>query len=356
MSLQQGARELRYKFLQNLCSEKHFEKIATAHNADDNAETILLNLFRGTGVTGLAGIPAKRDNIVRPILFATREEIERYADMKGISFRTDSSNAKEDYRRNFIRLKILPVVKKHINPNILTILNRTAEICGELTHSIRTETETVFKTVAIEDKDKIALDIAKLKNYLNFVQCNVVIWTVRSLSKREVDYEKVNAVLKLMKADTGSSLHVFEDLTAYRDRSNLVFIAGTPEKPVSVTVKVGESHSNSRIRFSTRIFSRKPTKFAADRNVEYIDADLIGEKFTVRMWKDGDWFIPLGMTGKKKISDFLIDNKIPVFEKRRIFVAETDGKIVWLCGLRLDDRFKVTKTTKRIAKIDFRYN
>jgi len=356
LSLQEGARDLRYQFLQNLCTERHFQKIATAHNADDNAETILLNLFRGTGVSGLAGIPAKRDNIVRPLLFATREEIELYAERKGIRFRTDSSNLNEDYKRNFIRLRILPLVRKHINPNVLGILNRTAEICGELNRFVRAGTETAFKAIATEEKNKIALDISKLKNYLYFVQCNVVIWAVRSLSEREIDYDKVNAVLRLMKADTGSSLNIFEDLTAYKDRSKLVFVKGIAGKPLNVTLKVGESYSDARVTFSSELVSEKPTKFAEDHHVEYVDANAIGKKFTLRTWKEGDWFIPLGMTGKKKVSDFLIDAKIPVYEKQRVVVVETDGKIVWICGLRLDERFKVTRATKKILKIEFRYN
>jgi len=104
------------------------------------------------------------------------------------------------------------------------------------------------------------------------------------------------------------------------------------------------------------LVSEKPTKFAEDHHVEYVDASAIGKKFTLRTWKEGDWFIPLGMTGKKKVSDFLIDAKIPVYEKQRVVVVETDGKIVWICGLRLDERFKVTRATKKILKIEFRYN
>lgn len=356
LSVQEGARELRYQFLQDLCTQKHFQKIATAHNADDNAETILLHLFRGTGISGLSGIPAKRDNIVRPILFATREEIESYAEQKGIRFRTDSTNLKEDYRRNFIRLRILPLVKKHVNPNVLGTLNRTAEICGELNRFVRLGTESAFETIAVEGKDRIALDISKLKNYLYFVQCSVVIWGVKKLSEREIDYEKVNSVLRLVNADTGSSLNLFEDLIVYKDRSSLVFVKGGAGESLSVTVRAGETYSDAQLTFSSEVMSKKPARFSADHYTEYVDADTIGKKLTLRTWRNGDWLIPLGMKGKKKVSDFLIDAKIPVYDKQRIIVVETGGKIVWLCGLRLDERFKVSRSTRRILKLRLQQN
>jgi tRNA(Ile)-lysidine synthase len=145
------------------------------------------------------------------------------------------------------------------------------------------------------------------------------------------------------------------DLFVYRDRAHLVFLK-KPEfakEEVFVYIHPGEKYETDNFIFMSKFVDRDEVQFHRDSQVEYIDADLIGDEFILRNWQPGDWFIPLGMKGRKKVSDFLIDLKIPIYEKGKILVLESEGKIVWVCGLRLDDRFKITDSTKKILKIEF---
>ncbi len=356
ISIQEGARELRYNFFETLRLLKGFDKIATAHNANDNAETVLLNLFRGSGVNGLAGIQVKRGNIIRPLLFATRDEIEAYANEKGLQYRIDSSNLKTSYRRNYIRLKILPLISENINPGIVETLNRTAQIFSELSEFIQYEVSKITKFIATEENPgKVLVDIQRLKNYLYFIQESVIISVVETFFKERIDFARVLSVLNLIDSIPGSSVMISSDLLVYRDRQHLVFLRKQEfaEAEIFMYVHPGERYETDYFVFSSEFVKKEDVNFNPDSHIEYIDAELIADELILRNWQPGDWFVPLGMKGKKKISDFLIDMKIPIYEKRKVLVLESDGKIVWVCGLRLDDRFKITDSTNKILKIEF---
>ena len=356
ISIQEGARELRYNFFETLRLIKGFDKIATAHNANDNAETVLLNLFRGSGINGLAGIQMKRGNIIRPLLFATRDEIEEYAYEKGLTYRVDSSNFKTTYRRNYIRLNLLPLISENINPGIIETLNRTAQIFSELSEFIRHEALKIIKFVAVEENPgKILIDIQRLKNYLFFIQESVIISTIETFFNERIDFARVLSVLNLIDSTPGSSMMISKDLFVYRDRQYLVFIRKPElfETEVFAYVHPGEKYETDFFVFSSEFVKKEDVQFNRNPQVEYIDAELIADELILRNWQPGDWFIPLGMKGRKKLSDFLIDLKIPVYEKRKILVLESEGKIVWVCGFRLDDRFKITDSTQKILKIEF---
>ncbi|MEN3038582.1 MAG: tRNA lysidine(34) synthetase TilS [Candidatus Kryptonium sp.] len=356
ISIQEGARELRYNFFETLRLLKGFDKIATAHNANDNAETILLNLFRGSGVNGLAGIQLKRGNIIRPLLFATRDEIEAYALEKGLSYRIDSSNFKTAYRRNYIRLKLLPLISENINPGIIETLNRTAQIFSELGEFVRYEVSKIINFITIEESPgKVLIDINRLKTYLFFIQESVIISTIETFFNERIDFAKVLAVLNLIDATPGSSVAISKNLFVYRDRQHLVFLRKPEfiETEIYTYVHPGEKYETDFFVFSSEFVKKEEVQFNRNSQVEYIDADLIADELILRNWQPGDWFVPLGMKGRKKISDFLIDLKIPVYDKKKILVLESEGKIVWVCGFRLDDRFKITDSTQKILKIEF---
>jgi len=356
ISIQEGARELRYNFFETLRLLKGFDKIATAHNANDNAETVLLNLFRGSWINGLAGIQIKRGNIIRPLLFATREEIEEYASEKGLPYRIDSSNLKTTYRRNYIRLKLLPLISENINPGIIETLNRTSQIFSELAEFIRHEVSKIIKFVSIEEgPGKILIDIQRLRSYLFFIQESVIISTIETFFNERVDFSRVLSVLNLIDSTPGSSVMLSKDLFVYRDRQHLVFLRKPEfeETEVFAYIHPGEKYETDSFVLSSEFVERENVQFNNDSRVEYIDAELIADELILRNWHPGDWFIPLGMKGRKKISDFLIDLKVPVYDKKKVLVLESEGKIVWVCGLRLDDRFKVTDSTNKILKIEF---
>jgi tRNA(Ile)-lysidine synthase len=358
ISIQEGARELRYSFFSTLRLLKGFDKIATAHNANDNAETLLLNLFRGAGVNGLSGIQVKRSDIIRPLLFAMRDEIEEYAEEKGLPYRVDSSNLKTSYRRNFIRLKILPLISENINPGIIETLNRTAQIFSELGEFVRVEISKIIRFLVVEESPgKILIDIQKLRSYLYFIQESLIIAVVEKFFGEKIDYSRVLSVLNLVESTPGSMAMISTDIFVYREREYLVLMR-KPElfaEEIYCYIHPGERYEFKYFEFSSEFVKKDEVIFSRDSNVEYIDADLVADEMILRNWQPGDWFIPLGMNGRKKVSDFLIDIKVPLYEKRRVVVLESEGKIVWLCGLRLDDRFKISGSTRKVLKLKFRY-
>ena len=356
-SLQAGAREIRYKYFETVKILKNFGKIATAHNANDNAETVLFNLLRGSGANGLGGIPVKRGDIIRPLLFAERKEIEHYARLKSLQIREDSSNTKDYYTRNFIRHTMLPQIQERINPGAVNTLNRAAEIFQELSSFINNEVKILYSNVAKNfDGEKLVLDIFKLRNSLLFIQENIVITALKDFVHGEVDYAKVHAIMDLLNSETGSSIEIGNEVVVYRDRHNLVFIRH-PKEPTEFIAEIipGKKYEFEEFYFSSEYVERSDVHFSLSPVVEFVDAEIAGEALTLRSWHPGDWFTPLGMEGRKKISDFLVDSKIPVYQKNDVFVLSNKDGIIWVCGLRVDDRFKITHNTRRIVKLEFGY-
>lgn len=356
-SLQAGAREIRYKFLETVKILKNFTKIATAHNANDNAETLLFNLFRGTGANGLGGIPVKRGSIIRPLLFAERKEIEQYARLKSLQSREDSSNLKDYYTRNVIRHSTIPQIQEKINPSIIPTLNRTAEIFQEMSYFINKEVKLLYSNVAKTfEGDKFVLDIFRLKNTLLFIRENIVMAALKEFVRGEVDYTKVHAIMDLIDSETGSSIEIGDDVVAFRDRYNLVFIKNLKE-PTDFVAEIipGKKYEFDEFYLNTEIVDRNDINFSLSPVVEFVDADVAGNALTLRNWQAGDSFIPLGMKGHKKISDFLVDAKIPIYQKNNVLVLSNKDGIIWVCGLRVDDRFKIIENTRRILKLEFGY-
>ena len=356
-SLQVAAREIRYKFFDTVRILKNFDKSATAHNANDNAETVILNMLRGTGANGLGGIPPRRGEVIRPLLFAERFEIEKYVKIKSLNYREDSSNKKEHYTRNFVRLSLLPQIHDKINPAVVNTLNRNSEIFQELTTFIQNEVRVHYSNIAKDfDGQRLTLDIFKLKNTLMFIQENVVMEALKEFVHGEIDHAKVHAIMDLLSSETGSSIEIGKDVVVYKDRHNLVFIRNQKETGDFVAEIIpGKKYEFDEFYFLSEYTTREAVHFSLSPVVEFIDADSVGEALTLRSWHPGDWFVPLGMKGKKKLSDFLVDSKIPTYQKNSVFVLASKDGIVWVCGLRVDDRFKITETTKKVLRIEFGY-
>lgn len=356
-SLQAGARDIRYKFFQTVKILKNFTKIATAHNADDNAETVLFNLFRGSGTNGLGGIPVKRGNIIRPLLFAERKDIEQYAKLKSLQFRLDSSNTKDYYTRNLIRHSLIPQIQAKINPSAVNTLNRTAAIFQELSSFINHEVVIFYSNIAKSFGDeKLVLDTFKLKNSLLFIQENIIMKALKDFVHGEVEHAKVHAIMDLINSETGSSIEIGNEVVVYRDRYNLVFIK-EPKEPVDFVAEIipGKKYEFDEFYINTEFVERGDVHFSLSPVVEFVDADLAGEALNLRNWHPGDSFIPIGMKGHKKVSDFLVDSKIPIYQKNNVLVLAGKAGIIWVCGLRVDDRFKITENTRRILKLEFGY-
>jgi tRNA(Ile)-lysidine synthase len=358
LGIQETARNLRYDFFTKLLESSGYDAIATAHNADDNAETVLFNLFRGAGVQGLSGIPVVRQDkkIIRPLLFARRSEIEQYAEAERITFRTDSSNEKDTYTRNLLRHQVLPLIRDQINPGIIETLQRSSELFRELEVYLTYSARTALDVVATHQSEtEITLSIPRLRSHPVLLQQYVVILAAQAVTGRRPDYEEVTRTLELTEGLTGSWVMLTEHQGVYRDRDALVF--RPMQTPAEFRIVILQSHRYefNDFRFSSELIEGNGWKPTQGGSTEYIDADILPPGHLVlRTWSEGDWFVPLGMKSRKKISDFFVDAKIPLYEKRSYPILETqEGTVVWLCGQRIDDRFKVTEATRRVLKLEF---
>jgi tRNA(Ile)-lysidine synthase len=353
-SLQETARDLRYAFLTNVRSSSGFDKIATAHHADDNAETMLFNMFRGAGVKGLSGIPAWRKdiNVVRPLIFAAREEIRAYAEEHGVAFREDSSNAKEEYTRNFLRQTLIPQIRENINPNLVAALRRTSELFTALDDYIREEALAIRPLLVREEReDLLVINLPAFHAQQLFLQEYFLQRFARDFSREEVEFGTVKMLLNVSHAATGSSCRLGEETVVYKDRDSLRFTRGAAGAAFRHQVLLNTRHDFGAFAFGSTVVER--AEFGPDPNVEFVDGDRLGSDLVLRTWVEGDWFVPLGMSEKKKLSDFFIDLKVPVYDKHAVPILTAGSEIAWVCGRRLDERYKVTPQTRTIIKLEY---
>ncbi len=354
-SIQETARDLRYTFLNDLRIRLGYDKIVTAHNANDNAETVLFNLLRGTGVKGLCGIPTRREDmkIVRPLLCSAREHIQEYASEHDIQFREDSSNKKTDYSRNFLRHNVFPLLSESINSNVIETLNRNAELFSLLDTYLHDQyKKNTIKLVKERLVDQMVIDRELFLKEPEFIQYYTMYNMVREFSHDELSFDAVKEMIAIASAETGSWCPINEETKLYRDREHLVLLKNGKKASFQMPVALSNDIASEDFVFSSA-YVQEP-KFSSNRCIEYIDAQRLGHDLALRNWQSGDWFIPLGMTEKKKLSDFFIEQKVPVYKKNSIPILTSDGSIVWICGQRLDERFKVTRSTTSIIKLEYK--
>ncbi len=340
VSIQMAARELRYTWFDELIQKEGFRYVATAHHVNDSIETVFINLTRGTGLEGLVGIPSKNGNRIRPLLFASKIEIETYAAESGVIWREDSSNQTDDYQRNFIRHTIVPALKE-INPSLEETFKETvAKIQSELQlieHEVeqwrerywREEDARVFiNKIGVSKKTLAGLWYGVKPFGFSFTQCEEVL---RALAGQSGKYFL-------------SSSH---KLVVDRDFIVLAKIA-EPLEEVFI-----DSHQNQAILGNYKIDIKREERANPDASnrVAILDADRVSFPIIWRKWRPGDYFYPLGMEHRKKISDFLIDQKISVTEKDSITVLESAGDILWVVGQRIDNRYKLMPTTRQALSI-----
>ena len=357
ISQQEAARALRYEFFDKLLLSSGFDKIATAHNADDNAETVLMNLCRGAGVAGLAGIPVYRADrrIIRPLLFAERREIEAYATAVGLSYRNDSSNAKDYYTRNYIRHHILPPIKEKVNPDVVRTVNRSAELFRELESFLASTAQQSFELIVTKDSNReLYLSVSRLRSNPALIQQYVIMLAARHFSNEQLEYAEVVRILDLTEGLSGSQVPLRRNCVVFRNRDHLVFRQSEEIPEFKLAIVPNKQYRFGHFSFLSEIIEIHGA-LQNGKGAEYVDADKIGNQdLVLRSWKDGDAFVPLGMNSKKKISDFFVDEKIPIYEKPRIPILETKaGEIICVCGYRIDERYKVTRETRRALKLQF---
>jgi tRNA(Ile)-lysidine synthase len=341
LSIQMAARELRYTWFEELLIKNTYRCLATGHHFDDSIETVLLNLTRGSATEGLAGIPLKNGNVIRPLLFATRKQIEKYASMKGLVWREDLSNLTDDYQRNFIRHQVVPKLKE-LNPSLeVTWQSGIEKIYGDLAllHHAYADWKKQFITETVE---RITIQ----KNaFVSFPRGGSLLW--RYIKAFGFNFEQAKEIISSLYGQPGkrfiSSSHL---LVVDRD---LLIITLLQHEWNEVTIEKGQAQTDlGPWQLQMEIIQRLPDLI--NENEAYLEESMLIFPLTWRKWKAGDSFFPLGMDHKKKLSDFLIDKKVSMADKELVTILESDGKIVWVAGHRIDDRFKVTSKTTSVVK------
>jgi len=353
-SLQEIARDLRYAFFSRLRLSLGFDFIATGHHCDDNAETLVFNLFRGAGVQGLSGIPFYRKDlsVIRPLLFASRDEVAAFALSQNLPHREDSSNASTHYTRNFLRQTLLPLVREHINPNLTVTLRRTSELFSRLQDFIASvSAEASRQVVRSSSPEEIVVGIPQLHRLEVFLQEHLLHQFAQTMAHSDVDFTTVQSILRLSHGASGTSIRLSATVAVYNDRDRLIFTSIHHPQHYQYRVELNCRHDFEAFSFNSSAVAE--ANLSDDPNTEFIDAALLGKELVLRNWREGDWFVPFGMRDRKKVSDFFIDTKVSHLEKSSIPIFVSDDQIVWICGKRLDNRFRISPQTRSIVKLEY---
>ncbi|MFI3259496.1 MAG: tRNA lysidine(34) synthetase TilS [Rikenellaceae bacterium] len=347
-SMEMAARRLRYTWFEDLCFEHDYTTIAIAHHADDSIETFFINLFRGTGLRGLTGIKKRIGRVVRPLNFSTRKEILEYAASNQIPYREDSSNRSTKYLRNKIRLGLIPRIKE-INPKFTQLMRSNLERLTDAQKFISSCIERIADEIIQEENGIYTLYADRIDS---------------DFPRKFVIYELLNGIFGF-KGDTTDSLvraldqgtsgrRVYsKDFVAYTDREKILITKIEASDSCAVEVEQGaqRAYCGNSVLYLENIIIDLIENFDQGENVALIDADKLQYPITLRRWEEGDSFVPLGMSGHKKVSDFLIDEKVSMPEKERQFVLTSAGEIVWLIGRRIDDKYKIEEESENILRI-----
>ena len=342
ISIQMAARQLRYAWFGKLMDNHGFHYLATAHHQNDLVETVLFNLTKGTGIAGLHGIKCKAGRIIRPLLFADKSQIYDYVAEKRLVWREDASNESRKYARNLIRKEVVPVLKT-INPDLEDSIRSSSERVSQVEEIFYAHVNDIREKSFQKKENDLFIDLNVLK------ACNINAVVLYELV-REFGFEYAQVKIIYEKIFEGPG-KVF--LTpAFQLNVDRKFLIVTPRDldgfvPDSITEIQPEFNSKwLKMRFS--MLDGAGFQISSSDLTAALDCEKLKFPLEIRKWKQGDYFFPLGMKHKKKLSDFMIDQKIPLNLKERVFLLTSNQEVVWVIGYRIDDRYKITKNTRRI--------
>lgn len=342
ISIQMAARELRYKWFEDLKETLGFDYIFTAHHANDNLETVLINFVRGTGLEGLTGIPERNGNIIRPLLAFSREEIEDYARISHLNWREDSSNTSVKYLRNKIRHEILPKLFE-LNPKMLETFEVTRNNLNESAVLVDDYISALFPRIAKEEEFGYSFRIKLLKTIPHL---KAVLYELF----KSFGFTEWNDVYDLLEAQPGKIVYS-KTHRLIKDRENLLLTLLPDPEEREFEILAGEEVV--MLPIGTFQFEEVGELSEADAKTIFLDLNKLQFPLTVRKWEKGDYFIPFGMKGKKKLSKFFKDEKLSLPEKENCWLLCSRNEIVWVIGHRADARFRVEKETSTILKLTY---
>jgi tRNA(Ile)-lysidine synthase len=344
-SIEMVARDLRYEWFRELAPD--YDYICTAHHANDNLETLILNLTRGTGYKGLNGIPEQNSPFIRPLLHFSSDAIQQYANENRIPFRIDLSNHSDQYHRNKIRHHVIPVLEQ-INPNVVYTVSRNIQLFNKQYAFYKTQIDEIKKRLLFPIENGFKLNIHQL---LEFQNAEMILFEI--LSDFQFNFSTVESIFNQLRGESGKQFFS-EKFKLIKDRTELFIYPLDNNK----------ENKNDIISSITEFYKYKitphlddyhlKTPFISNPNVAYFDWDLITFPLMIRTWEEGDWFYPYGMKGKKKLSDYFIDLKLNLNQKQQVHIlceAKNPQNILWIIGFRTDDRYKVTPNSQKMLRL-----
>ena len=358
MGIEEAAREARYEFFERVANKIGAHKIAVGHTADDNVETFLMRLLRGSGLRGLCGIPPKRGRIVRPLIKIWRRELEEYVGGLKIVPRRDHTNYESKYLRNSVRLKLIPQLKIY-NLNIKEIILQTIFLLTEDYYYLEDRAqEALNKILVSETKGEVKVDLKKLKSIEATLQKYVLrlIFEVIKGDLRQMTFSHIRSILEKLSSEEKWELHLPSGVLVVGSQGILTFTLAKSSSsnsvsfryflPVPGEVEIPEVGKKIRCDFVPTLEEKNDPRCA------FVDYQVLGKEVVVRNKLPGDRFSPLGMNGSKKLQDFFIDAKVPWEEREKIPIVESGNKIIWVAGMRVDNQARVTEKTKKIVKFE----
>jgi len=342
ISTQMAARDLRYHWFEELIKNHSYDYLLTAHHLDDDLETFFINLSRGTGLTGLTGIPAINNKTIRPLLAFSRDEILIYATNKNIDWREDSSNIKTDYLRNNIRLNVIPKYKE-VKENVLRNFKKTINHLQESQNLVNDYMSLLSNLLLKKTSEGISIDINKL---IGLPNVKAILYQLLS----RYGFTQWNDIFDLLEAQSGKKVFSETHLLLKNRDTLLLSEIDTEESTIFYL-----SENDLEISFPIRLSIEKALKITdTSKNILYLDKEKIIFPLKLRKWEHGDYFYPFGMKGKKKLSKFFKDEKLSLVTKKKIWVLCSGHKIIWVVGMRPDNRFIISTETQEILKITYK--
>jgi len=345
ISIQMAARKLRYDWFEKVRKSHPYDLIATAHNQDDVLETFFINLSRGSGIRGLTGIKVISGKIIRPLLFAPRSLIETYANECSLSFREDSSNASEKYIRNKIRHKILPLFE-NINPGFRNTMMETIQKLRDTEAIYSDEINLRRNEIMTTQEDLVSVSLDLLRNLPQHRT-----YLFEFLSEYHFTPKQIIDIDDSINATSGKQFFS----TTHRlvkDRSKLIITPIGDEEYRKFYIAEGTNQIFEPVHLEFIVIERTPGfRIPSESSIACLDYDLLTFPLLIRKWKSGDYFHPLGMKHRKKLSDFMVDQKISIVEKENLWLLLNNEDIVWLINQRIDERYKITSKTRQVLMI-----
>lgn len=357
LGTEEMARILRYQAFQTAQDEFQCNKIAIAHNKNDNAETLLFNLFRGSGLKGLSGIIPVRNNIIRPLLCLERNEIEEWLQEQEITYRTDQTNFEDEYTRNKIRLNVIPYVQEQINKQAISHVDAASKIIYEAWEYLEEETQKVYNQCVKSIDNESRIKISKLSNVSDILKKNIIRKCIgnNGNSLKDITNVHIDSVFGLLSQQSGRSVDLPNGIKAQRSYDEIV-IGGikttSNQEKESVPIKIPGIYLYDGLEIEFSLENNQKNQIIPEKlYTKWLDYDKIGNDLRLRTRETGDYFVVNSCGGTKKLKTYFIDEKIERQKRDRMPLLCDEDHVIWIIGYRISEAYKVNKHTKRILKV-----